>query len=124
MLDIKKLLLKILNTDLVIAQGSSGGWTYRKWSSGTYECWKFSWGTSSATAAAWGSLYYTDVDGPAFPLTFTETPTVILTPYGAYAYILGCYGITTSKIEKIRFGSSGSGAGAKYANIYVKGKWK
>lgn len=26
-------------SDYVVANGSAGQWTYRKWNSGTYECW-------------------------------------------------------------------------------------
>ena len=124
MLNVKKILTKILNTDLVIAQGTSGGWTYRKWSGGSYECWRHNWGTASISFTQWQSLFYADADGPTFPITFTEQPIVLVTPVDSQAYILGCYSITTSKIGKIRFGHNMANSSRAWASIYVKGKWK
>lgn len=52
--------------DYIVQQGTSGIWTYRKWSSGVAECW----GTqtvTNATFAAWGSAYSYDVPTVAFP---------------------------------------------------------
>lgn len=37
--DVKTLIGKILNTPVVVETGTSGIWTYRKWSDGTAECW-------------------------------------------------------------------------------------
>lgn len=42
MLDLKALLTKILDAlkvDYVVAEGTSGSWTYRKWNSGKFEAW-------------------------------------------------------------------------------------
>ena len=48
--------------DLVVEQGISGIWTYRKWSSGIAECWgMISWSVTGWTA--WGSLYYSTYSG-------------------------------------------------------------
>ena len=110
--------------DYVIEQGTSSNWTYRKWNSGLYECWKFAYGKSSQAFTQWGSLYYADINGPDFPTTFTGTPTCIITPYGSQAYIIGCYGITTTSLGKIRFGHNNTETVAAYANIYVVGNWK
>ena len=111
-------------TDFVIGEGTSGGWYYRKWVSGKYECWKRVWGNASVSFSAWGSLFYADVDGPNFPITFAEVPIVIITPNGSQAYIIGNYNITTSAIGKIRFGHNSTGAVAAYADIYVYGRWR
>lgn len=107
----------------VIDEGNSGGWRYRKWNNGTYECWKYNWGSSGAFAA-WGSLYYRDIDGPTFPITFTQIPIVNLTPSDSQAYILGMYSVSTTKIGKIRFGHNNTNAVNSVANIYVIGNWK
>lgn len=45
-----------ITDDVIVEEGTSGTWTYRKWSSGIAECW----GTYSYTPTkwnAWGSLY-------------------------------------------------------------------
>ena len=52
---IKTLLSKVLNTPLVIEQGTSGIWTYRKWSDGTAECWGSK--DISGSYSSWGNAY-------------------------------------------------------------------
>lgn len=62
----------------VTETGTSGNWTYRKWSDGTAECW----GTFNRTAtswSAWGSLYYANPYNvqETYPSgLFTQEPTV------------------------------------------------
>lgn len=41
----------------VIETGTSGIWTYRKWSDGTAECWG-DWNRTVSSWSSWGSLYY------------------------------------------------------------------
>lgn len=36
---LKKILAQLMNTPMVLETGTSGIWTYRKWSDGTAECW-------------------------------------------------------------------------------------
>lgn len=127
MLNVKKLLGMILNaikTDYVIDEGTSGSWEYRKWNSGRYECWKRAVGQADATYTAWGSLFYKDVAAGSFPITFASQPTVLITPYGSQAYVLGCYGISTSSLGTIRFGHNGTSKADAYANVYAFGYWK
>lgn len=46
-----------ITDDVIIEEGTSGIWTYRKWASGTAECWGgLTWTITSWTA--WGSSYY------------------------------------------------------------------
>ena len=44
--------------DWVVAQGTSGEWTYRKWDSGISECWMSHTYTTATATTAWGTLYY------------------------------------------------------------------
>ena len=63
MLDVKALLAKMLNAikvDYIVEQGTSGGWTYRKWNSGIAECW----GTGTIGSNSACSINY--------PITFTS----------------------------------------------------
>lgn len=71
---------------VIIAQGKSGDWYYRKWSDGIMECWRIISGTLTADYA-WGSVYCSSVyDGRYktvsswYPDKFISEPTVILTP--------------------------------------------
>lgn len=68
--DIKALLAKITNTPIIVEQGISGIWTYKKWSDGTAECWGIYQGTVSSWAT-WGSLYY----GEPYTAFYTNYPT-------------------------------------------------
>ena len=71
-----KTLLDSNNTkDYVVAQGTSGIWTYRKWNSGLAECWGV-YTMNSAATKAWGTLYYSDTLAPRinYPFTFTSRP--------------------------------------------------
>ncbi|HIT33630.1 MAG TPA: hypothetical protein IAC31_03260 [Candidatus Faecousia intestinigallinarum] len=60
--------------DCIAAQGTSGIWTWRKWSSGIAECW----GSTTFTTAitnSWGSMYEADTVGSvAYPFPFTDRP--------------------------------------------------
>lgn len=57
--------------DLVVEQGTSGIWTYRKWSSGIAECWGY-YSKSIAPNSVDNSNYIT------FPFTFKATPNIVL----------------------------------------------
>lgn len=61
---------------LLIDEGTTNDWTYRKWSDGTAECWKkVSLGSNSFTAT--GNVYYRTASGYAFPSgLFNVAPTV------------------------------------------------
>lgn len=67
--------------DYVVEEGTSGGWTYRKWNSGVSECWCITSPTSMAVSAwaAWGSVYEAKItDAINYPTNlFTSFPTVI-----------------------------------------------
>ena len=62
---IKTLLSKVLNTPLVIEQGTSGIWTYRKWSDGTAECWGSK--DISGSYSSWGNAYTFSLTGESYP---------------------------------------------------------
>lgn len=66
--------------DIVIEQGTSGIWTYRKWNSGVAECWGVE--TSSSTASTEGGLFFRVVYS-TFPTSFfIDVPVVEVTAKG------------------------------------------
>lgn len=69
--------------DSVIECGTSGAWTYRKWSSGIAECWRDHTGQPDCSAT-WGALYESQRFGPLnFPSgLFAAAPTVLMIPSG------------------------------------------
>lgn len=100
--------------DYVIAQGTSGSWTYRKWNSGIYECWVRTGNGSSVTIN--------------FPITFVEVPRILATSGStATASVYGSVnvfirGVSTSKTD-IHFETNVANTNI-WADVYVIGKWK
>lgn len=60
----------------VIDQGSSGGWTYRKWSDGTLEMWGTATDTSKPNTSDAGGYRTAGVTPSNFPVPFTDVPIV------------------------------------------------
>ena len=115
--------------DFVIEEGTSGIWTYRKWSSGVAECWckhtqtldiSTSWavgwyttGTSGFTLALPTSLFK---DTPHFDITFTGSHGAIV-----WAHTQGS-AVNTPNIMGVR---PTSVTGVELCtNIYALGRWK
>lgn len=78
--------------DYITAQGTTGKWAWRKWSSGTAEMWA-TFGTDTlAIDEAWGSVYFgswmrSDVNIAArkYPFAFVDTPAISATYMGGGA---------------------------------------
>lgn len=70
-------------TDYVVEQGTSNGWSYRKWNSGWAECWAAFQVASVAVTGTWGGLFYGSVftaaeakQKLAYPIQFVSAPCV------------------------------------------------
>ena len=61
--------------DYVVAQGTSGGWTYRKWANGTAECWFY--GYNSLTYGNEANGLYGGYGTVTFPFAFYAIPVVV-----------------------------------------------
>ena len=116
----------------IIEEGTSGIWTYRKWSDGTAECW----GTYKGTVSAWqvwGNVYfgqpYTSFYTQYPTNLFISKPTVMAQPntIGIDAW-LGYAATTGSKDTTPSFypirAESASGGADIYVGIYAIGKWR
>lgn len=72
---------------IIIETGSSGKWTYRKWSDGWLECWG-TFGTDRLSCSTnWGSVYTgtwmataANKSGRRYPIPFVEAPMVTASP--------------------------------------------
>lgn len=119
--------------DVVVDEGTSGIWTYRKWASGIAECWG-SYKYSGITCnSAWGGLYESAGQTlPNYPFTFAEVPhqTLSIRKTDTYAMMLrGPYStgsVTTTKAGGcgfIRPSSTSSGKDVE-VSIHAIGRWK
>lgn len=111
--------------DFVVAQGTSGIWTYRKWNSGVAECWGRTFQTVT-TATTSNSKHYTDTFSVATPFTFTGCTSIQLTSGDPWMTVehgnMSNYNSITWKYE-----SHSAFTGKSYSvgcMIYVMGTWK
>lgn len=118
--------------DHVIEYGTSGMWSYRKWSSGTAECWGItSKITGIACNKAWGVVYESSNLGSYvtnYPFTFASIPAATVEIVGnemAYMSIERSYG-NASHIGNIFFTrpSASDSVGDLQITVYAIGKWK
>lgn len=116
----------------IVDEGTSGIWTYRKWSSGIAECWgtlEFTADVATSTNANWfssGELTNTNI---SFPFTFVERPMVNAqtTPTGQSWCIVFPSNTTgsTTKTGSYQLMSTTSKTAGKHLISYdVKGWWK
>lgn len=124
MLSTKKLLYKLLQLPLVVEKGTSGDWTYRKWSDGTVEAWlKYTEPTAQAFTAS-GNFYYRGISGLYFPSgLFTTTPTVQATMQMGNVGSCEIQSINSTACS-ITVLSAVSTARAVTVNLYAVGRWK
>ena len=125
-LDLKELIAKLTSTPIVVEEGTSGIWKYRKWSNGTAECWGYYSKTVSIPAGG-----HVAVNPPALPSIFNDLPVVetsgggtanpsIFTTY-CKSYISGAnYGVDV--YLRNQGGSAFNDTGWVY--ITAKGTWK
>ena len=114
--------------------GTSGIWTYRKWSDGTAECWgnyshKFG---ENEPHTKWGSVYYITNPTPEieYPFQFVEVPSVHADMYTNTGY--GTYWLTPrykSSLTKTPTyfatrATENTQSGDFIISYNVKGKWK
>ena len=128
MLDVKKLLSKILNSPFIVEEGTSGIWTYRKWSDGIAECWGTATNNSIAfSSAIITSLYKSGDINVNLPFTFTSIGAVNINANavaGDYGWIgRTSYNLTSGIVLYQAFKRS-STTGSVVVYIDVKGTWK
>lgn len=73
-----------LETDYIVAQGTSGIWEWRKWASGIAECFcRVNFGGLTCDSA-WGSMYYTAAKNVGnYPFAFTKSPAISVELFGS-----------------------------------------
>ncbi len=72
----------LLSIPMILKEGDSNGWHYKKWSDGYVECWR-QYTVSTAITGAWGGTYIAGaIGGIAFPVTFQSAPHLQVTVAG------------------------------------------
>ena len=125
-LDVKELIGKILNTPVVVKTGTSGIWTYRKWSDGTAECWG-TWSgnlTNYATVTTSMYAYCASVNFPSGLFTSAPVPTYSAFCNGGFALTGTQTNSLTKTASSYYLVSSASGTFPCKFHIYAIGKWK
>lgn len=122
MLDIKKLLTKIAKTPMIVEEGETSGWTWRKWSDGTVDCRKYTtFNAVSGNATATISLPFAFINNQYL---------VFLTPrrnFAAGQSIAATDGAGNNVQTTTSFVMTWSKSGYNYTgdfSMYVVGRWK
>ena len=114
----------IRNLPSIVERGTSGNWTYRKWSDGTSECWlDYTEPTAQAFSAS-GNVFYRTLTGLNYPSgLFISAPVVIPSVY--FANVGGCsIGSISPTSCSVTVLSSVSTARAVSIKLYAKGRWQ
>lgn len=114
--------------DYIVAEGTSGIWTYRKWASGTAECFCRADFSGLTCTSTWGNMYctqYMQIDD--FPFAFTKTPSVQIDTYGSrdgVAVLSGWGGATRPPSVLFVRPTSVSGTFELACGCRAEGRWK
>ena len=108
--------------------GTTSGWSYRKWKSGISECWGRTVETSYAMTNAYGNGYYVLKDPIAtFPSIFTSPPIVNITRTnvgtGGGLISASIYKTTATSCSAYVFDSKSNTMSLQFS-MYAKGLWK
>ena len=114
--------------DFVVAQGTSGIWTYRKWHSGIMECW----GTYTASIAvnassgAYSSYRSGLITAPAYPFAFTAKPvaTAIVSSGSSGAWVNNAQDATAANFKFYLSAGGSLAAASRGVSIHAIGRWK
>lgn len=124
---------KVINgSDVIISQGLTGGWYWRKYANGTAECWRRVKNESRDVSTAFGSMYYANCDEVEFPFSFYSAPTVNATIESGTALLLlswqgtdGNGTTTATKPASYRVMRPTTITGASFTIAYhAIGRWK
>lgn len=112
--------------DVIVEQGTSGGWNYRKYASGDVECWRQY--EINSTSITWNAYLSTGLNygnfRVSYPFNITDAVITATLNYcgGNVGWIstANAYDNTQTSLTVVRNGNSGT----LTVNINVKGKWR
>lgn len=114
--------------DLVVEEGTSGIWTYRKWSSGIAECW----GKINATVSCtrqYSNLYIQPVGSiyprQTFPFEFIAAPNCSISLENINGWLMPDGLVTTTQTQAWWLVRTASSSNLNvYVSYYAIGRWK
>ena len=112
-------------TDYVVAEGTSGNWSYRKWNSGVAECWYYGWVTPTATGSAAQVLSKAFVHTLTLPFSFTDTnysAVASVSHSSTYGVVLRVQNASKNQLSVTWEGSNETAESA--LRVHVSGYWK
>lgn len=127
--DLTNILNEVLpnaSVDYIVEQGTSGGWTYRKWNSGKAECWKRTdtvsyTMTSTVSGNGYSSDYWNLPSGLFTSITYATANRV----NGGNGLIgFSIYSLTTSRLDYYVWVTGATGTISMQVGLYVFGNWK
>lgn len=125
-LDLKELISKLTNTPMVVESGTSGIWTYRKWSNGTAECWGITASTQKSVTSSYGNGYYAPQDTIPLPsglFTSVNHAQTTLIDAGGIGTWFDLQSANTTNIQGYIYGIRANTTTFRIG-AYVIGKWK
>lgn len=114
------------NADYIVEQGTSGIWTYRKWSGGTAECWG-EWSSGSFAPDGQTAGWYRKIlSSISFPTDlFIEKPNAFFNlTYWGNGYYWGTIRALTESTYQLQLFRNDNASSTAKGNIYAIGKWK
>ena len=111
--------------DYVVAQGTSGGWAYRKWNSGVADCWYNGWVTPTATGSAAQVLTKAFVHTLTLPFSFTDTnysAVASVAHSSTYGVVLRIQNASKTQLSVTWEGSNETAESS--LRVHVSGYWK
>ena len=126
MLSLRKILMFVGNSfkqDYLVEQGTSDGWTYRKWNSGFVECYRRHVevvARYSSTGAPMSNLFYKKI---YLPFTLAEKPIYTFTVSTGSGIAVPFFGVADTT-EYITPYWSSNVTGESRLNIHLVGRWK
>lgn len=125
---IKTLLSKLLNTPLIIEEGTSGIWMYRKWSDGVAECWGNTGQASRAITNSYAGQYYQNIYQALPSGLFNSVLSVVscradIGASNGDLVGISLYNVNTAAIQGYIYTSRSVTLNAGFS-FFVKGRWK
>lgn len=113
--------------DFIVAQGTSGIWTYKKWNSGLAECFGINVLTAVDCSKAIGSLYWGYGPEVVYPFKFIKAPALMMN-YGKYDAVCMLAMRGKSMVDKapslmLLVTSKNTNVNGEQ-HIYAVGRWK
>lgn len=109
--------------DEIVEEGTSGIWTYRKWSDGVYEVWGKT-TNSCAMTTAYGSTYYGSVNISIAGLGFVEIKDMQITGQALGAYFATKIDNLTANTLTLSCRASNSNTISVTHYVRITGTWK